>query len=77
MTVSDIIDATISGFSANAFVELHLAPSDRVFANSGDYEFAGFYPYVDFYDEKNVHEIYGNVGLRLGHSPQRKPNFHE
>ena len=36
----------------NAFVELHLAPSDRVFANSGDYEIAGFYPYVDFNDEK-------------------------
>ncbi len=50
----------------NAFVELHLAPSDRVFANLGDYEIAGFYPYVDFNDEKKVQEIYGNVGKKLG-----------
>ncbi|MFN3135494.1 MAG: hypothetical protein ACK44H_07995 [Candidatus Kryptonium sp.] len=50
----------------NAFVELHLAPSDRVFTNSGEYEVTCFYPCVDFNDEKKVQEIYGNIGKKLG-----------
>ncbi|CUT05375.1 hypothetical protein [Candidatus Kryptobacter tengchongensis] len=50
----------------NAFVELHLVPSDRVLMSSGDYEIAGFYPYIDFNDEKRAKEIYGNIGGKIG-----------
>ncbi len=50
----------------NAFVELHLAPSDNVIEDSGSYDVLSFYPVVDFNDKAREKEIYGNVGRRVG-----------
>ncbi len=50
----------------NAFVELHLAPSDHVLTNLGEFEVTALYPCVDFNDEKKMQEIYGNIGKKLG-----------
>lgn len=50
----------------NAFVELHLAPSDNVIEDNGSYDVASFYPVADFNDKSREKEIYSNVGKRVG-----------
>ncbi len=50
----------------NAFVELHLAPSDNVIEDGGSYDVASFYPVADFNDKGKKEEIYSNVGKKVG-----------
>ncbi len=50
----------------NSFVELHLASSDNVIEDGGDYDVASFYPIADFNDKEREKEIYSNVGKRVG-----------
>jgi hypothetical protein len=52
--------------SPNAFVELHLAPSDNVVEDGGTYDVVSFYPVADFNDKGKEREIYSNVGKRIG-----------
>lgn len=50
----------------NAFIELHLAPSDNVIEDNGSYDVVSFYPVADFNDMERKTEIYSNVGRRVG-----------